>query len=108
MYSGVLKGYEVPAPLVEREMEESDDLIIGILSSVASLLTSILYQGNLNVNHKVRNSISTERYVYNLYVCSTGMLLHINIKFILEKLESSSLLYSVVINHSRSPFLGVG
>ena len=54
MYSDVLKGYEVPAPLVEREREESDDLITRTFSSLASLLTAILYQGNLNVNHKVR------------------------------------------------------
>jgi hypothetical protein len=68
MYSDVLKGYEVPAPLVERKREESDDLITRTFSSLASLLTSILYQGNLNVNHKVRNTILTEIYIIHIHV----------------------------------------
>jgi hypothetical protein len=36
---------------------------IGTLGSVASFFTATLYQGNPDRNHKLWNSISTERYI---------------------------------------------
>jgi hypothetical protein len=41
------------------------------------LLAAILYQGNPDINHKLWNIVSTERYILT-NVGVSGMLLHIN------------------------------
>ena len=40
----------------------------GTLGSVASLLAAMLYQGNLDRNHKLWNIISTEIYILHMQV----------------------------------------
>ena len=40
----------------------------GTLGSVASLLAVILYQGNPDMNHKLWNIVSTERYILHMQV----------------------------------------
>ena len=38
------------------------------LGSVASLLVATLYEGNTDRNHKLRNIVSTERYILHMQV----------------------------------------
>ena len=43
------------------------------------LVSSNLYQGHFDRNHKLWNSVSTERYIYTSYLgAADGMLLHID------------------------------
>jgi hypothetical protein len=58
------------------------------------LLVATLYQGNPDGNDKLWNIVSTER-----YAGAAGLLLHINGKFTMEKLKSSLLSYSFILNH---------
>ena len=59
-----------------------------MISTLASLLTATLYQGNPDRNHMLWNIVSTERrYIYTPYTGAAGMLLHINEKFTMEKLR---------------------
>jgi hypothetical protein len=43
-------------------------LLRGTLASVASLLAATLSQGNSDVNHKLWNIVSTERYILHMQV----------------------------------------
>ena len=63
----------------------------GTRGSVAALLAATLYQGNYARNHKLWNIISSEIYIYTPYAGAAGMLLHINGKFTMRKLQSSLL-----------------
>jgi hypothetical protein len=40
----------------------------GTLGSVASLLAATLYQGNPDMNHKLWNIVSSERYILHMQV----------------------------------------
>jgi hypothetical protein len=55
----------------------------GTLGSVASLIASTLYHGNRDRNHKLWNVVSSER-----YRGAAAILLHINGKFTMGKLNS--------------------
>jgi hypothetical protein len=52
---------------------------------VASLLAATLYQGNPDRNHNLWNIVSTE--IYTRYAGAAGILLHINGKFTMGKLN---------------------
>jgi hypothetical protein len=48
--------------------EAMTNLLKGTLGSTASLLAATLYQGNPDRNHKLWNSISSERYILHMQV----------------------------------------
>jgi hypothetical protein len=54
------------------------------------LLAATLYKENAERNHKFWNILSTEIYILH-YAGAAGMLLHMNVKFTMEKSKSSLL-----------------
>ena len=60
------------------EGNQTRQLVVTVLSSVASLLAATLYQRNTDRNHKLRNIIVINWEIFTSYKCAAGMLLHIN------------------------------
>jgi hypothetical protein len=50
-------------------------------------MLKVKYQGNPERNHRLWNIVSTDIYIYTLYAGAAGMLLHVNGKFTMWKLE---------------------
>jgi hypothetical protein len=63
------------------------------------LLAAILYKGNPDINHKLWNIVSTDRYILT-NVGVSGMLLHINgkIEIISFAVQFSSLIASIPLS----------